>query len=113
MDKQGVQHGPDPTHPWEAQLLSISVDKCDSVTMLICTTCSLSLRKSRIQLHKEMTLLHDKPGWVCGVKSTAVIDKQHLHVCVLAVQVGEGSVQCKRHCIVSGSSMISSLIIVD
>ena len=47
--------------------------------------------------------LGDETGRYYGVECRTVVNEQHSHIGVPFVQVGEGSVECNRDCIICGS----------
>ncbi len=84
----------------------------DDVLLPILTTWLLPVRKSRIQLHRDLFSprvwsFANQCGRHYGVKCWTIIHEQHPHIGVLIFQVGESSAQGEGNSIVCGTVLES------
>ncbi len=95
--------------PCGAPVLSI---RGDELLLYILTTWLLPVRKSRIQLHRDLFSprvwsFANQCGKHYGVKCWTIIHEQHPHIGVLIFQVGESSAQGEGNSIVCGTVLES------
>ncbi len=93
------------TQPWGAPVLRVIGEEMLMPTL---TTWRLPVRKSKIQLHRELFRpksqeFHYKLKGHYGIKRWAVVNKQHSLICVPLVKMGKSSVQGEGNCIASGA----------
>lgn len=60
--------------------------------------------------HGQIPKLHDEPRWNHSVINGAAVSKQHPHICVVMVQVGDGVVQSQWCCYLQASNWKGSSV---